>query len=239
MKKDGVAVAVIPCFNEEKYILDVIQRTKPHVDKVVVADDHSTDDTVRIATLAGAVTITHWTHHRGAGINTWRGIWQALRLGADVIVTLDGDGQHRPEQIPELLSALRRSTASIVIGSRFKSADIEKMPKYRRLGNNIINGMYNYGIPQHRRFRHPLSDTQCGFRVYHADVFREITISERGFNFATEVLIKARAAGFLITEVPVDCIYHADFAENSSMNPLKHGVTAAWGTLKWRLKEGV
>jgi len=232
LKTDGIVVAVLPAFNESKYIQDVIQRTRPHVDKVVVANDNSNDNTYQMASLEGALMTTHHTKFRGAGRNTWRGIWLALRLGADVIVTLDGDGQHRPEQIPDLLDKLRKSNASIVVGSRFQS-DIEKMPRYRRFGNNIINWLHNCGA------EHKLTDTQCGFRAYQAEVFQEVRISEDGFNFADEVLIKARAAGFTIAEVPVDCVYHADFADNSSQNALRHGLKVALGTIKWRLKERI
>lgn len=112
-----VVCAVIPCFNEAEHIADVIREAKKHVDMVVVADDHSTDGTRDIAEAEGAFVLLN-TGPKGAGTNTYMGVAAAYMMGADIIVTLDGDGQHDASQIPNLLKPVKEGKADIVVGAR-------------------------------------------------------------------------------------------------------------------------
>jgi len=217
--------AVIPCRNEAYTIHDVVKEASLYVDDVIVADDHSMDGTVKKAESAGALIIESNSSHRGAGANTKRGIEAA---DADIIVTLDGDGQHLASEIPNVLAPILSDEADLVIGSRFMNA--HEMPRYRKFGNNIITWLYNFGKQQKVR------DSQSCFRAYTRGLLDEINIEERSFGFSTEMLIKARAIGFRITEVPVSCVYHNDYARDSSMGPIKHGLSVAWTTIKWRAK---
>lgn len=165
---------------------------------------------------------------RGAGENTYKGILAALNYGADIIVTLDGDGQHDPSEIPKLTLPILHNEADIVIGSRFLKG--YNGQRYREIGNRILTGLYNF----HSNVK--VTDSQCGFRAFRREVAEQIVIEEPKFIFCTEFLVKARALKYRIIEVPVKCIYHKDFKENSSMNPIKHGLQVAVGTIKWRMK---
>lgn len=108
--------AVIPTYNEALHISAVIREAKKHVDMVIVSDDHSTDATREIAKLEGAEVILN-TGPQGAGRNTWLGIAAAWMIGAEIVVTLDGDGQHDASEIPKLIEPILRGK-DIVIGAR-------------------------------------------------------------------------------------------------------------------------
>lgn len=223
-------IAVIPCFNEREYIHDVVKQTIPFVDAVIVADDNSTDDTFYKAECAGALPIKHRNIYHGIGMNTWSGIWKAINLGATRTVTLDGDGQHNPSEIPLFLEKL--DTYDIVIGTR--NHDLTNMPVYRRFGNFVLTSLFNIGFPQSLK----VTDSQCGFRAFRADIFRDIRTVDNGFGFVIELPLKAIKIGLKIGEVPVECIYHNDLSANSTMNPIKHGLQVALKTLEWKIKLG-
>ena len=221
-------IAVIPCFNEREYIHDVVKQTIPYVDAVIVADDNSTDDTFYKAECAGALSIKHQSIYHGYGMNTWSGIWKAINLGATRIVTLDGDGQHNPNEIPLFLEKL--DTCDIVIGTR--NHDLASMPLYRKFGNRVLTSLYNFGYPEVLK----IADSQCGFRAFRAEVFRDIRTVDNGFGFIIELPLKAMKIGLKIGEVPVACIYHDDLKSNSTMNPIKHGLQVALKTIEWKVK---
>ena len=105
------------------------------------------------------------------------------------------------------------------------------VPRYRKFGNDIITCLYNLG------HKNRIVDSQSCFRACTRELLDKIGIEERGFGFSTEVLVKARARGFKIVEVPITCVYHKEFSWNSHMNPLKHGLGVAWATVKWRIRE--
>lgn len=219
-------VAVIPCFNEEKFIGDIVSRVKKYVDAVIVVDDGSSDDTSLIAQDAGAQVVKH-LKSKGAGAATRTGIEHAKELNADVVVTLDGDGQHKPEEIPILLEAISSRNADIVIGSRFNRKGY-RIPKYRKIGIDIINWLLNVFSNL------KIDDAQSGFRAYNKRFINLISIEENGFGFSVEVLIKARAKNLTIFPVPISCIYHED---GSTLNPVIHGITVALKVVKYRILE--
>jgi glycosyltransferase involved in cell wall biosynthesis len=221
-------IAVIPCFNEEKNISVVVLDAKKYVDKVIVVDNGSGDNTVRNAQLSGAEVLSNILH-RGAGASTWMGIQHCLTSeNADIIITLDGDGQHDPNEIPALVKALLDSKSDLVVGSRLIDSH-QQMPAGRRVGNFILNLLFNVGS------KNKVTDTQCGFRCFSKEVFKTIVIEEIGFGFCTEVLVKARAQHLKVGEVPVRCIYHNPEQDNTSPQ-LAHGASVALKTIKWRLK---
>ena len=226
--------AVIPCYNEGKYIADVVRETRKYVDRVIVIDNMSTDRTAEIVGDMFDPMIDCWIcYKKGAGAATRLGIAYALNpkpaVYADIIVTLDGDGQHDPAEIPSLVKPIQDNRASLVIGSRFMKE--YKIEKYRKLGIDIITFLYNFGSIRE------VTDAQSCFRAFTRDVAKKVNIEEAGFGYSTEFLIKARAMCFRIEEVPISCIYHEEFKENSTLNPIKHGFNVAMKTIKWRLKE--
>ena len=219
-------IAAIPCFNEENFIGDIVTRAKIYADKVIVIDDGSTDNTSEVAKAAGAEVIRH-ERRRGAGAATKSGFEAAKTNNADILVTLDGDGQHDPDEIPQVLAPILRGEADLVIGSRFLQPNLNQVPKYRKFGIDIITWLYNLGSKK------KVSDSQSCFRAHSRRLLEATNITENGFGFSVEVLIKARNKGFVITEVPVSCVYHL---QSSTINPLTHGLSVAWSVVKLRLK---
>jgi glycosyltransferase involved in cell wall biosynthesis len=229
-------IAAIPCLNEEQFIGDIVTRAGTYVDKVIVIDDGSTDRTCEVAQAAGAHVIRHKAR-QGAGAATRSAFEEAKKYDADVLVTLDGDGQHNPDEIPQVLAPILHGEADLVIGSRFLqpnlsqsqpiSTSLNHVPKYRKFGIDVITWLYNFGS------KVKVSDSQSCFRAHSRRLLEAVNITENGFGFSVQVIIEARKKGFVIAEVPVSCIYHA---QGSSLNPIAHGLGVAWNVVKLRFK---
>ncbi len=232
----GKVIAAIPCLNEEQFINDIVTRTRRYVDLVIVIDDGSTDNTAEAAKESGAKVITHKTR-QGAGAATRSAFEAAKTSNADILVTLDGDGQHNPDEIPRVLAPILRNEADLVIGSRFLPQTQQTQPtlqtqgtnirRYRKFGIDVITWLYNFSS------KVKVSDSQSCFRAHSRRLMQAINITEKGFGFSVQVLIQARRKNFVIREVPVSCIYHS---EGSSLNPIVHGLGVAWNVVKLRFK---
>jgi len=218
-------IAVIPCYNEAKFIQDIVSRSKKYVNKVIVIDDGSSDNTYEVASKAGAEVIRH-EKSSGVGSATRTGIELARKRDADIVITLDGDGQHNPDEIPRLLSLATVENAGIVIGSRFIDPAYN-IKLHRRFGISTITFLYNFGAKRHS------SDSQSGFRAYTRKFMDTINIEASNYGFSVETLIKARKEKLHIPEVPVSCIYHG---ESHTINPILHGLSVCWNVIKWRFK---
>ena len=196
----GIAV-VIPAYNEAATIRDIASRALAHADRVIVVDDGSTDDTAR--QLAGLpLTLLRNPHNMGKAASLWRGMQMAVEAGAQVVVTLDGDGQHCPEDIPPLRAAARAHPECIVIGSRLHEKD--KIPKARYRANRFANFWIAWAAG------YPIRDSQSGFRLYPAALLRRIRVGHdknAGFVFESEVLIEAGRMGVRSVDVPIAAIY--------------------------------
>lgn len=220
-------VAIIPCYNEAKFIRDVVTRTRQYVDDVIVADDNSIDKTVEVAKEAGA-TVVQSSSRKGFSRNIISGITSAFRIyNPDIVVLLDGDGQHDPSDIPNLVKPIKDGLADIVIGNRVMNG---RMPMYRHFGNSVLNLVCNIGASQQ------FNDSTCGFRAFNKKALESIKCTENCYGFAVEILIKARAKGFRIMGMPITCIYHTKFEDNSSMFPLTMGLSLVWVVLKLRIR---
>lgn len=217
-------MAVIPCLNEGQFISDIVTRARKYADRVIVIDDGSTDNTAEAAEKAGAKVIKHGVR-RGAGAATRSAFEAAKEYEADILVTLDGDGQHNPDEITQVLAPILNGEADLVIGSRFLQPDFIKAPRYRKFGIDVITWLYNFGS------KVKVSDSQSCFRAHSRRLIEAVEITEDGFVFSVQVLIQARRKNFVIREVPVSCIYHLD---GSSLNPVAHGLGVAWGVIKLR-----
>jgi glycosyltransferase involved in cell wall biosynthesis len=197
---DRTAV-IIPAFNEAATILDIVTRTASLCALVVVVDDGSDDATRRILDGAPCNLLRNSTRI-GKGASLWRGFTHAIEHEMDMIVTMDGDGQHNPEDIPRLISAAQENPSRIVIGTRLRNR--QRMPPVRKFGN----GMADFWISWAAGYR--LRDTQSGLRLYPASVLRTLEIRHdpaRGFVFESEILIEAAWQGWQALPVAVDCIY--------------------------------
>ena len=214
-------VACIPAYNEEKTIAKVLLKTKKYVDKVIVCDDGSTDMTAEIAEALGAEVIRH-EKNMGYGAAIRSLLRRAREIGADVMVTLDADGQHDPDYVPRLIEPMIRGEADMVIGSRFLANEAD-VPAYRRIGIRIINWVAGRGSNK-------TSDTQSGFRAYSRKAIEAILPTEAGMGVSTEILLRAEEMGLRIKEVPVKIIY--DVERPSKMNPIIHGLDVIFSTIK-------
>ena len=218
------AVAAISCFNEAKYVGMVVAAALMHVDTVIVVDDGSTDGTGQVAQAAGAHVVQH-SHQMGAGAAARSCLQAGLNQDADVLVTLDGDGQHDANEIPDVMAPVLQGQSDLVIGSRFMGKS-NNVAAYRRFGIWVITALYNVGAAV------TVADAQSGFRAYGRQALETLSITENGFGFSVETLVEARRAGLRICEVPISCFYHS---ESHSLNPVVHGVTVALDVVRQRI----
>jgi glycosyltransferase involved in cell wall biosynthesis len=207
-------VAGVPAFNEEGTIAKVVTRARRHSDAVVVVDDGSTDDTALIAKALGAEVVSHMVRMGyGAAIKS---CFEAARtMGADVLVTLDADGQHDPDEMPALLAPIRDNLADIVIGSRFSKAQISaETPRYRAAGVKMLTSLTD------RTSNARLTDAQCGFRAYNRSAIERLSLTEQGMGVSAEILMKSFEENLRVLEVPVSLRYGK--LKTSTHNPLYH-----------------
>ena len=215
-------VVCIPAYNEEGKIKEVVKKALPYVDKVIVCDDGSTDDTAILAKKAGAIVISHETNQGyGAAIAT---LFDYCRKNDTVImVTLDGDGQHSPDQIPDLMNVILKHNVDVVIGSRILRND-KDLPAYRKAGIKIITSTINSATDL------KVTDSQSGFRAYSKPAIDLIRTTESGMAVSTEILLKISNNGLSIAEVPIRVSYTGD---TSTEHPVSHGAHVIGTTLKY------
>lgn len=215
-------VAALPAYNEEVAIGSVVLGARNYVDQVVVVDDGSTDRTAEIAEAAGAIVVKHEVNTGYGG--AIKGCFEAARTyGADVLVILDGDGQHDPSDIPSLVEPVVQEEADIVIGSRFNGKE-NKIPFYRRLGIKTINIFTN--VASNGR----VTDTQSGFRAYSRRAIDSLDVRDAGMGVSSEILLLARNNGLSIKEKPIFCRYDV---EGSTHGALGHGLSVLYSILKF------
>ena len=215
-------IVCIPAYNEEVKINDVVKKALLYVDKVVVCDDGSSDNTATVAKKAGAVVVSHKTNQGyGAAIST---LFDYCRKNnVEIMVTLDGDGQHNPDQIPDLISVIIKHNVDVVIGSRSLKDD-KNLPSYRKTGIKIITSTINSATNL------KVTDSQSGFRAYSKTAIDVIRPTESGMSVSTEILLKISNNGLSMAEVPITVSYHGD---TSTEHPVKHGTHVIGSTLKY------
>ncbi len=208
-------VACIPAYNEEKTIARVILQAQRHVDAVAVCDDGSTDLTGEIAHRLGA-EVVHHEKNLGYGAALQTLFQKAREMKADIMLTLDADGQHDATEIPNLVQPILEEKADIVLGSRFLQPT-NNVPAYRRLGIKFLTRMSNGSQED------ALSDAQCGFRAYNKNAIQKLQVLEKGMGISAEVLLKARGLGLRVVEVPAKVNYKD--LKTSTHNPIRHGLS--------------
>ena len=213
----------IPAFNEEKNIAAIITKLADVADSLIVCNDGSSDLTSDIAKRMGAFIINH-EKNLGYGAAIRSIFLKAKELDGDILVTFDADGQHRIEDIENVMKPIIDQEADLVIGSRFLDESEKEVPQYRKVGIKVITKITNASIKKQ------LTDSQSGFRAYSKKVLNELNPSELGMGISTEILIKASSKNFRITEVPIKILYAGD---TSTHNPVSHGSSVILSTIKY------
>ncbi len=209
----GNTVAVVPCLNEARTIGALVPRLLVHVREVLVIDDGSSDETGRLASLAGARVIRH-DSPLGKGAALASGWAAAQETGADWILMLDGDGQHEPDDAPHLLRAATEDIR-LVVGNRMPEA--HAMPWVRRHTNRWmsrrISALAGCAVP----------DSQCGYRLAHLQSLLQVGLRSRCFEIESEMIVAFARAGLGIGSAPIQVRYRG---ERSKISPIRD-------TLRW------
>jgi len=205
---------VIPAYNEELTIGSVVALAKKYGD-VLVVDDGSKDRTSKIAREVGAVVVKHEVN-KGKGQALKTGFDYALENDYDVVVCIDADGQHNPEEIPLLLRPILEDKAELVIGSRYLNGAHKNIPLYRRFGLWVLNTTTTLASGA------KITDSQSGFRALNRKALKSLNLNSSGYNVESEMINQLSEKGLRITEVPINVRY--DVPKKHKKNPFSHGV---------------
>jgi glycosyltransferase involved in cell wall biosynthesis len=216
--------AVIPAYQDEKHIGDIVRRTRAQLDHVLVVDDGSSDQTAQRAREAGAEVIVHNQNlGKGEAIKTGLRYWLDRKI--EWVILLDSDGQHLPEEIDRFLMAAASATKStFFIGTRM--TNLTGMPFIRRVVNREMSSRISRVCGQE------IPDTQCGFRMLHRQLIPELLGGGGRFDYETEVLIIASRKGYRIESVPITTVYSDQV---SKIRPLRDAIRFL--KLMWRYRK--
>lgn len=226
MSKPKSAI-VIPAYNEAATIREITERCLQQCELVIVVDDGSSDATSEQVGSLPAQLLRNETN-LGKAATLWKGLQHALQQGVEQVITLDGDGQHQPEDIPALLSAAEENPDHLIIAARLK--DNEQAPRARLIANRIADFWISWAAGQW------IYDTQSGFRLYPSKLLSRIepdVRKERGFVFESEILIDAVRQKFPCYVIPISSSYSAD-ARASHFRPVAD-ITRIVLMVAWRL----
>ena len=192
---------VIPAYNEERTIRKIVQKTLKYSENIIVIDDGSSDGTAQQLQDLPITLLIH-SENKGKAASLWHGITKAINNGAEAIISLDGDGQHSPDDIPLLLKEASIQPHSIIIGARL--AEKNAIPAKRYYANKIANFWISWAAG------YKIEDSQSGFRLYPASLFNDLSITitkSKSFVFESEILIKAAHRGIYSHPVVIPAIY--------------------------------
>ena len=211
----------IPAYNEEEKLGQIIQESKNYVNKIIVCDDGSTDHTSDVAKSFGVEVVSH-QENLGYGKTIQTLFKEALKYNVEILVTIDGDGQHEPSDIPKLLLPIISGKADIVAGSRVLGETDAKL--YRKIGVEVLRNFTG------KASGNTYTDSQCGFRAYNRKALDALALTETGMGVSAEILIKAEEQHLRIVEVPVTIHYKG--LNTSKHNPVSHGLSVVGAILR-------
>jgi len=219
-------MAIVPALNEAGTIAQVITGLRNRITRVVVVDDGSSDATAGLARAAGATVIAH-AEPRGKGQAVRTGLAHVLaEPDVELVVILDGDMQHLPEESGHLIDTAVATGADLVVGQR--EFDRATMPPSRYYANR-------YGSAALSSFTGvPLRDTQCGYRLFRADMLRRLRLRATGYDIETEMLIKVSRLGGRIVSVPVSAVYGSG---RSKLRPVRDTTRTCFRAVYYRYIE--
>ena len=211
-KEHSISIlAGICAYNEARYLGTIVLQARQYVDAVIVVDDGSTDNTAMVAELAGATVIRH-TENRGKGAAIQSILAEAKKINPGVLVLLDADAQHDPNEIPILAKPISEGF-DLVIGSR--EAQKDRTPRYRRLGQKVIFRSSRLASKTN------IVDSESGYRALSPKAIKKLDLKAKGFGIESEMITNAADKKLKITEVPISNIYTKD---GSTLHPIRHGI---------------
>jgi glycosyltransferase involved in cell wall biosynthesis len=206
--KNMKTCVIIPTYNESNTIAGLISQVRKLNLGLVVVDDGSNDNTAAIAEKSGATVIRNGIN-QGKGSALVNGFKYCLKKDFDAAITMDGDGQHLPEDIPEFINlASKKEDLGLIIGNRM--ADRRNMPLIRVLTNKFMSWLLSRIIKQ------KIYDSQCGFRLIKRKVLEKLSLKTHKFEIESEMIIEAARAGVKIGSIPIQTVYRK---EHSHINP--------------------
>jgi len=214
-------VCIVPAFNEEQTISRVVSEALRHSDQVLVVDDGSRDRTAELSRKAGASVISHMLR-LGTGGALSTGFKAALEEGFQALVTIDGDGQHDPNEIPTVLNPILKDEADVVIGSR-RLKKSGSTPLLKWIGNRVLSIATSFASGT------KITDSQSGFRAYRREVLEHAIHKAWDYRWASEILLLAAKADFRIKEVPITQIY---LHKRHRGTAIKDGFKILYSTIK-------
>jgi len=218
-------IVAIPCYNEEKTIGSIVLKAKQYADEIVVIDDGCTDETAKIAEIAGATVLRHGGN-RGYGAAIQSCFQYARQHDVDVMTILDGDGQHDAGEIQTVMKPVLEENVDISIGSRFLNENNSSVPLYRRFGIRVLTGFSNAG----GKDEHKVLDGQSGFRAYSRKAIASLNPKDDDMGVSAEILMQGRKRNLLFKEVPISCSYDGD---GSTQGAMGHGFGVIISILKY------
>jgi glycosyltransferase involved in cell wall biosynthesis len=209
------SIVVIPAYNEALTIASIVFLSLKHVTEVIVVDDGSLDNTSELARLAGA-QVHILPQNAGKAAALLKGLHEAIAQSPDVIIMLDGDGQHNPDEIPTLIKPILDDIADFVIGSRFFGNE-HQVPRHRRVGQVMLDQTIS-----NRKMK--FSDTQSGYRAFGPRAYSHLlTIRSHGYNIELDMIDVLQKTDLVIMEVPIHVRYDG-LPNIHKKNPILHGL---------------
>ena len=205
-------IVAIPAYNEDRFIGSLVLKLRSRDRHVVVVDDGSTDATAQVAEAAGATVVRH-PHNRGKMAAVKTIFEQARQMNVDALVLLDGDSQHDPSEVDQLVEPILKGEADMVVGSRFAGVR-SVIPRWRVAGQHALTMATNIGSGLH------LTDTESGYRAFSRRALEEMRFRGRGFALEASTQFQAKARGWTVIEVPIRVHYEIPLKRN----PVWHGV---------------
>ena len=219
-----ITTLILPAYNEEQHIKEIINQSNKYVDNIIVVDNNSTDNTVQLAKSTNAIVLHHIINlGKSASLKT--GCELAIKLKSDIIILMDSDGQHSPDDIPRLISLIENNNCDMSIGSRIPNSN---MPLIRKIGFNLLrySSQLLYGIK--------IDDIQSGFRAFRSNIYEYIewNASGRSHYFAdAEMTIRGAINKINCKQIIIDTLYNDQY---KGMDPIQ-GIRLLLNIFIWRL----
>jgi len=211
--------AIIPAYNEQRYISNIVKEAKKYVDEVIVVDDGSKDKTKEVAKKSRAIVLRHLVNlGKGASLKT--GCDYALKNKADIMIAIDADAQHDPNEIPNFLENIKKY--EIVLTYRRLN---KNMPFILKFGNWFINKTISflYGIK--------IKDSQCGYKAFTAKAYKKLRWKASDYSMESEIIAKMGKYKLSYCEIPIDTIYSDRYKGTTILD----GIKIVFNLLLWKL----